>query len=112
MGEIGDDLFVILIMGRARLKLPPDILEKFREEVNHLRFGEKDKNLVRQAGIALARKYPFLTKWGPEIILVVCAVQYGARMGNALRKVNALPDLPKPGPVEIARPVRPAAPSE
>lgn len=61
-----------------------------------IRLGNKDKKMIREAGIALAKKYPFLLVWGPEVILLVCSVQYLARMGAAFRRIDALPDLKAP----------------
>lgn len=99
LSEITDDMFVLAILTRARQKLTPEIYPKFKEEMEKIRLGDKDKNMIRGGGIALAKKYTFLLRWGPEVILIVCAVQYLARMGNAFRRINSLPDLkvsPKP----------------
>lgn len=96
LSEIGDDLFVLAIMSRARTKLSPEIYPKFGEEMNRVRLGDKDKALIRTGAIALARKYTFLLSWGPELILIICAVQYLSRMGNAFRKINGLPDYASP----------------
>lgn len=106
ISEIGDDLAVIVILNRARQKLPENNFLRFREEMARIRLGDKDKNLIKISGIALAKKYPFLQKWGPELVLILVGVQYSARMGNALRTINALPDLEKSAPV-----VSPVAPS-
>ena len=100
LSEITDDLFVLAILSKARSKLTPEIFPKFKEEMERVRLGEKDKNLIRTGAIALAKKYTFLLHWGPEVILIVCAVQYTARMGNCFRQINSLPNLPpavKPG---------------
>jgi len=102
LAEIGDDVFLLVILNRAKTKLNPDNFTKFRAEMETIRLRGTDKKLIHDAGVALARKYTFLLVWGPEIILLVCAVQYAARMGNVLRKVNALPDLPKASPVEVS----------
>lgn len=94
LSEIGDDFFVLAILSKARTKLPPEYYQKFVVEMDRVRLGEKDKRLIREGAIALAKKYTFLLHWGPEIILLVCAVQYGARMANCYRKISALPDQP------------------
>lgn len=95
ISEIGDDLWVLVILGKARQKIPAAHFEQFKAEVAKIRLMEKDKNLIRSAAIALAKKYTFLMKWGPEIVLLVAFVQYSARMANLTRSVNALPNLPK-----------------
>lgn len=97
LAEIGDDLFVLAILARAKSKLSPEIFPKFGEEMSRIRLQEKDKNLIRTGAIALAKKYTFLLVWGPELILLICFVQYSARMGNTFRKINALPDYASPG---------------
>lgn len=101
LSEIGDDLFVLAILGRARQKLSPEIYPKFQGEIDRIRLGDKDKNLIRTGAIALAKKYSFLSEWGPELILIICGVQYLSRMGNTFRKINSLPDY--------AAPAKPAA---
>lgn len=103
LSEIGDDLAVGVILRQAKVKLPADIFPKFRSEMQEIRLGPKDKQLIKEAGTALARKYTFLQKWGPELILLICFVQYTSRMAMALRTISSLPD-PKPAasPVAVA----------
>jgi hypothetical protein len=93
LAEISDDMFVLAIMAKAKRKLTAEIYPKFREEMERIRLVEKDKKMIHSGAVALAKKYTFLLKWGPEVILIVWAVQYTARMGNAFRRINGLPDL-------------------
>lgn len=84
------------ILARSKQKLAPEIQPRFAEEMQRIRLQEKDKNLIRTGAIALAKKYTFLMQWGPELILLICFVQYSARMGNAFRQISSLPDYAKP----------------
>lgn len=95
MAEIGDDVFVAVILSKGRAKLNDEHFEKFRLEMQRVRMGEKDKTMLHKAAVALAKKYTFLGKWGPELALFIFAIQYGTRMTNALRLVNNLPDQVK-----------------
>jgi hypothetical protein len=90
--ENGDEIAWLIICSRARAKLPEAIYPKFLAEYEAIRLRQKERESLRAAFLALAKKYDFLSKWGPEMILFVVGVQYSARMANLLRKVNALPD--------------------
>jgi|SRR6478736_367296 len=107
--EIGDDVFCLAIVAKARAKLPPEIYAKFSEELKTVRLGERDKNMIRSGATALAKKYTFLLRWGPEFVLLVVGIQYTARMANLYRHLHALPDLPKEAP-KVVTPDKPAPP--
>jgi len=93
--EIGDDMAVLVICAKAKPRLTKENFAEFRQSLQDIRLGNKDKQLIFQSGEVLARKYPFLGEWGPELMLLACFVQYSARMGNALRQISALPILAK-----------------
>lgn len=104
IAKIGDDMACLAILSKARTKLPKEMFISFQQEVNRLKFGVNDERMVREGGIALAKKYTFLLTWGPEVIILACFVQYCMRMGNCYRKISNLPDLP-PEP-KVAPPSR------
>lgn len=95
MVAIGDDVLFSVIVSRGRAKLNDEHFEKFRIEMQRVRLGDNDKAMLYKTGVALAKKYTFLGKWGPEIGLLIFGIQYGTRMTNALRLVNNLPDQVK-----------------
>lgn len=93
LAESGDNVVCIALLSKARQKLEPEHFEGFKGELAKIRLGDGDRKMIRESGIALAKKYTFLLKWGPEVILLVCAAQYSLRMGNVLRHLNSMPDI-------------------
>ena len=91
--EIGE----ALVQGSCENKIAkniPEKLEEFRELAKKLGLTEEDKKLIGGSVEKIALKYDALTKFAPEVVLVIGLSQFAARQALLVRFVNNVTKKP------------------
>lgn len=106
--EIGDEILAMALLRRIQAAVP-DKVREFQLLQQDVRFGEKDKTLVRKSVIRLAQRHPVIVRWAPELMLGVTIAQYGLRQARLFSFVSKIEAAAKERP---GRPVHPVVNGE
>jgi len=86
---MGDELMAKVLAARIA-KFRPDKLAEFKALQAEVGFNDRDRLMLDKTINALAQKYPVLTQFGPEILLVIFTAQYGLRQARLFAFVGEL----------------------
>lgn len=87
--EITDDLSRKAVM-RKIAELPEHMKAKVAELWSVAGFNDRDRKLTKMSVSALARKYSFLAKFAPELMLLAQMSQYGLRQLRLHQTLNEM----------------------
>lgn len=100
--EIADEVIARTLAAKVAKAMPDKLAEFVRLQAS-VGFGEKDKEMVGLSVNAMAQKYEWMTKFGPEIFFLAWATQYTVRQARLVKFVNDLAaDREKLGPTKPA----------
>ena len=88
--EILDRVVTGKIVKEINLIGDDSIRSKANLFISEIEIGAADKRLVGDAAGALAAKYPFLSAYAPEAVIVGWATSYGMRVTNVIKQLKLL----------------------
>jgi hypothetical protein len=92
--EIGDELLQNRLLAIIAKQVPAKT-EEFQELQKAVRFGARDKDLVKRCLIRIAQKYAFLGRFAPELLLLGVLAQYGLRQARLFKFVETMAEEAK-----------------
>lgn len=73
----------------------PEKLTEFKEMAKSVALSPKDSELMEKSAEKIAMKYDVLSKYGPEVVLSVVMLQYGARQLHLMKFVEGVVKEPE-----------------